>query len=50
MSALTTPFPRPEAAYRMLLGHTTTCTACRAGVFCPAAVSLGRAWREARRG
>lgn len=50
MRALTMPSPRPEAAYRRLLGHTTTCAACRAGVSCPIAVSLGRAWREARRG
>lgn len=50
MSALTLPSPRSEAAYRILLGHTTTCAACRAGVSCPAAARLGRAWREARRG
>ncbi len=49
MSTLTMPAPGPEAAYRMLLGHTTTCAACRAGVSCPTAVRLDRAWREARR-
>lgn len=40
----------PDTAYRALLGHTTTCAACRAGASCPTAVRLGRAWREARRG
>lgn len=40
----------PDTAYRTLLGHTTTCSACRAGVSCPTAVRLGRAWRKARRG
>ncbi|WP_164356761.1 hypothetical protein [Streptomyces microflavus] len=50
MSALTMPSARPEATYRRLLGHTTTCADCRAGVSCPMAVRLGRAWREARRG
>lgn len=41
MRALTMPSPSPEAAYRRLLGHTTTCAACRAVVSCPIAVSLG---------
>lgn len=40
----------PDAAYRVLLGHTTTCAACRAGFPCSTAVGLGRAWREVRRG
>jgi hypothetical protein len=40
----------PDTAYRTLLGHTTTCVACRAGVSCSTAGRLGRAWREARRG
>lgn len=38
-----------DVAYRAWIGHTTTCAACRAGVACPTAVRLGRAWREARR-
>lgn len=39
-----------DTAYRIWLGHTHCCTACRVGVSCPTAVRLGRAWREARRG
>lgn len=39
-----------DATYRAWLGHTQFCAACRAGVCCPTAVRLGRAWREARRG
>ncbi len=39
-----------DAAYRTWLGHTQFCATCRVGVCCPTAVSLGRAWREARRG
>ncbi|MFF3059351.1 hypothetical protein [Streptomyces sp. NPDC057909] len=38
-----------EAAYRKLIGHTVTCTGCRAGAPCPTAVQLGRAWRMVRR-
>ncbi|MFB6990961.1 hypothetical protein [Streptomyces sp. NPDC056304] len=37
----------PETAYRTLIGHTYTCTACRASTACPTAVQLTRAWREA---
>ncbi|MFI1187250.1 hypothetical protein [Streptomyces californicus] len=37
-----------DTAYRALLGHTTTCTACRAGVNCPDADRLVRAWRDTR--
>ncbi len=39
-----------DATYRTWLGHTLCCAACRAGVSCPMAVRLGRAWREARGG
>ncbi|MEU5371023.1 hypothetical protein ABZ362_18945 [Streptomyces sp. NPDC005951] len=39
-----------DTAYKAWLGHTQFCAACRAGVCCPTAVRLGRAWREARRG
>lgn len=39
-----------DTAYRVWLAHTQCCSTCRAGIFCPAAVHLGRAWREARRG
>lgn len=39
----------PDAEYRTLLGHTYACLACRAGVVCPTAVRLHRAWLEARR-
>ncbi|MEI7033797.1 hypothetical protein [Streptomyces pratensis] len=38
-----------DAAYRALLGHTMTCTACRTGAACPDATKLVRAWRETRR-
>ncbi|MEV5200821.1 hypothetical protein [Streptomyces sp. NPDC053720] len=38
-----------DAAYRVLLGHTTACAACRAGATCAPAARLRRAWREARR-
>ncbi|PCG85008.1 hypothetical protein CIB93_16700 [Streptomyces sp. WZ.A104] len=38
----------PDAAYRALLGHTTTCDACRAGATCPDATKLVRVWRETR--
>lgn len=38
-----------DAAYRVFLGHTTHCAACRAGAPCPTAARLGRAWRQARR-
>lgn len=41
--------PQSDAAYRVLLGHTAQCAACRAGAPCPTAARLGRAWREARR-
>lgn len=37
-----------DTSYRTWLGHTQHCPACRAGVSCPTAVHLGRAWREAR--
>ncbi|MDP9948888.1 hypothetical protein J2S51_001642 [Streptomyces sp. DSM 41269] len=37
-----------DTAYRALLGHTTTCTACRTGVNCPDANRLVRAWRDTR--
>ncbi|GGS34095.1 hypothetical protein GCM10010253_04440 [Streptomyces badius] len=39
----------PDTAYRALLGHTTTCTACRTGEICPDAAKLVRVWRETRR-
>lgn len=39
-----------DTAYRIWLGHTQCCPTCRAGISCSAAVHLGRAWREARRG
>lgn len=39
----------PDAAYRALLGHTMTCTACRTGTICPDATKLVRVWRETRR-
>ncbi|CAH9416338.1 hypothetical protein SGL43_03363 [Streptomyces globisporus] len=39
-----------DTAYKIWLGHTQFCAACRAGVCCSTAVRLGRAWREARRG
>ncbi|MFD0421690.1 hypothetical protein [Streptomyces parvus] len=39
----------PDTAYRALLGHTTTCTACRTGAICPDAAKLVRVWRETRR-
>jgi hypothetical protein len=39
-----------DTAYRIWLGHTRCCPTCRAGIACSAAVHLGRAWREARRG
>ncbi|MFI1220894.1 MULTISPECIES: hypothetical protein [unclassified Streptomyces] len=39
----------PDTAYRALLGHTMTCTACRTGTICPAATKLVRVWRETRR-
>lgn len=39
-----------DATYKIWLGHTQFCAACRAGVCCPTTVRLGRAWREARRG
>ncbi|GAB2922136.1 hypothetical protein GCM10027028_19810 [Streptomyces sundarbansensis] len=39
----------PDTAYRALLGHTTTCTACRTGAVCPDAAKLVRVWRETRR-
>ncbi|WP_187438526.1 hypothetical protein [Streptomyces sp. sk2.1] len=38
-----------DEAYRAFLGHTYSCTTCRAGAHCGTAVRLGRAWREARR-
>ncbi|MFJ4916039.1 hypothetical protein [Streptomyces sp. NPDC088726] len=44
--------PKPaaaDAAHRVLLGHTITCAACRAGAPCPTTARLGRAWRQARR-
>lgn len=41
--------PAGDAAYRTLLGHTTSCATCRAGVSCPTRARLGRAWRETRR-
>ncbi|MFJ2023364.1 hypothetical protein ACIODW_06030 [Streptomyces sp. NPDC087897] len=44
-----TPTESPDTAYRALLGHTTTCTACRTGVNCPDATRLVRAWRDTRR-
>lgn len=40
---------RGDAAYRVFLGHTTQCAACRAGAPCATAARLGRAWRQARR-
>lgn len=39
-----------DTAYRIWLGHTHGCPICRARSSCSAAVHLGRAWREARRG
>lgn len=39
-----------DATYRTWLGHTQFCATCRAGVCCPTAVCLGRAWREVRHG
>ncbi|MCI4040279.1 hypothetical protein MQC87_03675 [Streptomyces sp. TRM75563] len=39
----------PDTAYRALLGHTMTCTACRTGAICPDATKLVRVWRETRR-
>ncbi|OLO33700.1 hypothetical protein PZ61_0226605 [Streptomyces sp. MNU77] len=39
----------PDTAYRALLGHTMTCTACRNGTICPDATKLVRVWRETRR-
>lgn len=38
-----------DGAYRVFLGHTAQCAACRAGALCPTAARLGRAWRETRR-
>ncbi|MFJ9635101.1 hypothetical protein [Streptomyces sp. NPDC101178] len=38
----------PDAAYRDLLAHTTTCDACRAGSACSTATTLVRTWRETR--
>ncbi len=41
---------QPDQAYRTLLGHTTTCAACRAASGpCPIAARLTRAWRRDRR-
>lgn len=39
---------RGEEAYRALVGHTFTCTTCRAGASCMTAVRLSRAWKKAR--
>lgn len=41
--------PGCDSAYRLFLGRTTQCAACRAGAACPTSVKLGRACREARR-
>ncbi|MER7696150.1 hypothetical protein [Streptomyces sp. NPDC096095] len=44
---------RPEqtgdTAYKTWIGHTHTCSTCRAGAPCPTAAKLGRAWRDTRR-
>lgn len=40
---------RGDVAYRVFLGHTAQCAACRAGAPCPTAARLGRARRQARR-
>ncbi len=37
-----------DAAYRTYLNHTHLCATCRAGVSCPTAARLGRAWRDTR--
>ncbi|SDE41008.1 hypothetical protein F558DRAFT_06189 [Streptomyces sp. AmelKG-A3] len=37
-----------ETAYKIWLGHTYQCAACRTAP-CVTAIRLGRAWREARR-
>ncbi len=44
-----TAYESSDTAYRTLLGHSTACPTCRAGVSCLTAAKLGRAWREARR-
>ncbi|WSI47729.1 hypothetical protein OG366_09455 [Streptomyces cyaneofuscatus] len=46
--ATVTTTDSPDAAYRDLLAHTTTCDSCRAGAVCPTAAKLVRAWRETR--
>ncbi|MFD8823543.1 hypothetical protein ACFV1C_14425 [Streptomyces sp. NPDC059605] len=38
---------RGDQAYRVLLGHTCCCAACRRAP-CPVAVRLARVWREVR--
>lgn len=40
--------PGTDAAYRTYLAHTHLCATCRAGVSCPTAARLGRAWRQTR--
>lgn len=37
-----------DPAYRALIGHTTQCATCRAGVPCVTAMQLGRTWRDSR--
>ncbi|MDT0407122.1 MULTISPECIES: hypothetical protein [Streptomyces] len=46
--ATVTTTDSPDAAYRALLAHTSTCGACREGTVCPTATKLVRAWRETR--
>ncbi|MFI8310237.1 hypothetical protein ACIGBK_06420 [Streptomyces microflavus] len=46
--ATVTTTDSPDAAYRDLLAHTTTCGSCRTGAICPTAARLVRTWRETR--
>ncbi|MEV4878193.1 hypothetical protein [Streptomyces cyaneofuscatus] len=46
--ATVTTTDSPDAAYRDLVAHTTTCGDCRAGAVCPTAANLVRTWRETR--
>ncbi|WP_439082036.1 hypothetical protein [Streptomyces sp. WL006] len=39
---------RPEESYRALLGHTLTCSDCRADAECPDRRRLQRDWRRTR--
>lgn len=39
---------QPEESYRALLGHTLTCSDCRAGAECPDRSRLQRVWRRTR--